>query len=98
MGRIQVWTELILLSCMKANPVNALFQTQFEEDSEIQLSDFLKPEKYAELLEYLDKNEKSFHDCVPFNRKFTSEFEPCEGDNPVNQLVEVRNNRVRNSL
>ena len=42
----------------------------------------------------MDKNEKSFHDCVPFNRKFTSEFEPSEGDNPVNQLVEVRKSQT----
>ena len=64
-------------------------QTQFEEDSEIQLSDFLNQEKYTELLNYLEKRAENFHDCVPYNRKFTNEFEPDQGENPVSQLVEV---------
>ena len=64
-------------------------QTQFEEDSEIQLSDFLNQEKYTELLNYLEKRAENFQDCVPYNRKFTSEFEPDQGENPVSQLVEV---------
>jgi len=68
-------------------------QTQFEEDSEIQLSNFLNPEKYTELLNYLEKRTDRFADCVPFNRKFTNEFEPDTDqlNNPVNQLVEVLN-------
>jgi len=68
-------------------------QTQFEEDSEIQLSDFIRPNKYEELLNYLEEKSENFVENVPFNRKYTLEYDPTKenGNSPLMEFLEVLN-------
>ena len=56
------------------------------------MSDFIRPNKYEELLNYLEEKSENFVENVPYNRKYTLEYDPTkENENsPLMEFLEVK--------